>query len=154
MSTRGITISITLAIVFAASCLAADQFRIPNERAKALIGAWRVVAVGEGEEAKPVSAERAMSFIFRADGSGVQLQGKRETPIVWGADNKGIFACQWKQDDGNGDGVMGTWKTTEKGIKLAIREYEDGKHPEADHGVLILKQEKKTPNKPDAGDGE
>ncbi|MDH3583774.1 MAG: hypothetical protein OER86_06125 [Phycisphaerae bacterium] len=148
MSTRGVIGPIISTIIFAASCLAAEQFRIPNDRTKALVGAWSVVMMGEGEEARVVPAERAMAFIFRADGSGVQRKGKREKPIIWGGDNKGAFSFQWKQDDGNGDGVMGTWKATKEGMRLAIREYEDGKHPEKDKVVLILKREKTTPNKP------
>ena len=126
----------------AAAPVAAGQFRIPNERTKALVGAWVVVMMGEGEGARAVPAEKAMALVFRADGSGVQRKGGRETPIIWGGEEKGTFAFQWKQDGGNGDGVMGTWKATKEGVRLAIREYEDGKDPEGDEVVLILEREK------------
>lgn len=145
MTIRGIIVPVISTVAFAASCLAAEQFRIPNERAKALIGAWSVVMMGEGDEGEIVPAERAMALIFRPDGSGVQRKGMREKPIIWGGDNKGAFSFQWKQDDGNGDGVMGQWKATKEGMRLTLREYEDGKAPEGDQVVLILKREKKQP---------
>lgn len=109
--------------------------------------------MGEGEGARAVPAAKAMALVFRADGSGVQRKGERERPIIWGGDKKGAFAFQWKQDDGNGDAVMGTWQATKEGVRLAIREYEDGKHPEEDEVVLILKRAKENPGKPNGGDG-
>lgn len=99
--------------------------------------------IGDVEEAEVLPAEKAMVFIFRADGSGVQRKGVREKHIVWGGDNKGAFAFQWKQDDG--DGVMGTWKATGEGLRLTVREYEDGEDPGESQMVLILEKEDKPP---------
>lgn len=78
-----------------------------------------------------------MELAFKADGSGTQKKGDKEIPINWGADDEGSFAVQWKQEDGKGDGMMGIWKMTNKGLLLTIQEFEDGKVPE-DRGVLLL----------------
>ena len=64
-----------------------------------------------------------------------------------GTGKKGVFAVQWKQDDGNVDGVIGGVENTEVGMRLAIQEYEDGEQPGEDHGVPILEREKKTPKR-------
>ena len=152
MTARKLVVPVLATFVLAANCLAAEEFRIPNERAKALVGAWIVVMMGEGGQERVVPADKAMTFLFRADGSGIQRKADREKPIVWGADEQGRFAAQWKQEGGNGDGIMGTWEETEEGVKLAMREYEDGKHPEEDQFVLVLKREKEIPEKPEKGD--
>ena len=71
-------------------------------------------------------------------------RGEQENQIVWGGNDKGVFSSQRKQEDGNGDGVMGKWKKTKNGIKLFLREYEDGKHLEEDEIVLIIQRVKNT----------
>ena len=124
MTARRILIPLISIIGLAASCLAAEPFKIPKEHAKAMVGSWKLVAVGQGADRKAVPPGKAMTFIFRADGSGIQRKGEREQPIVWGADREGAFAFQWKQEGGKGDGLMGTWKETEEGIELNAQEYD------------------------------
>ena len=140
-----ILFTICLTGAFAAKCFAGDEFQIPDQRAKDLIGVWVVTKMGNAEELKTVTADRDIILDFRADGSGaVQKRGERENLIVWGGNDKGVFSSQRKQEDGNGDGVMGKWKKTKNGIKLFLLEYEDGKHPEEDEIVLIIQRVKNT----------
>lgn len=140
-----IVFTIYLTAAFAAKCFAGDEFQIPDQRAKDLIGIWIVTKVGNTEELKTVTPDRAIILDFRADGSGaVQKRGEHENQIVWGGNDKGVFSSQRKQEDGNGDGVMGKWKKTKNGIKLFLREYEDGKHPEEYGDVLIIQRVKNT----------
>ena len=127
--------------LIAANCLAVEQFKIPDEQAKVLVGSWKLVKIMQGEEVREVPAEQAMIFTFKADGSGNQQKGERDIPIIWGANNQGMIAVQWKQEDGNGDGMLGTWEKTDQGIKLTVREYEDGKNREEDESVLFLRRE-------------
>ena len=127
--------------LIAAVCLAVEQFKIPDEHAKSLVGSWKLVKIMRGEVVREVPAKKAMILTFKADGSGNQRKADREIPIIWGANNQGMIAIQWKQEDGNGDGVLGTWEEEDQGIKLTVREYEDGKNPEKGKGVLFLKRE-------------
>ncbi len=142
MKNRSIIVSLILTIVFASSYLAAEKFLIPKEHHKSLVGTWKVVSgkVLLGEKEKPLPLRRQMRFLFRKDGSGIQFKGKREIPITWGAGEKGKFAFQWKQEGGNGDGIMGTWKFTKEALVLHVTECEDGKQPEGDKLILILKR--------------
>ena len=110
-----ILFTICLTGAFAAKCFAGDEFQIPDQRAKDLIGVWVVTKMGNAEELKTVTADRDIILDFRADGSGaVQKRGERENLIVWGGNDKGVFSSQRKQEDGNGDGVMGKWKKNQE----------------------------------------
>ena len=97
--------------------------------------------MGEKDPLKAVP-EGTMGMVFKAAGSGAQEKGEREIPISWGADDEGKFAAQWKQKDGNGDGIMGRWKMTDEGLRLEAQEFEDGKGPGEDRFVLLLERVK------------
>ena len=142
MKTIKVTALIISAVFFAVNTHAEEQFRMPDECAKACVGFWNVIMMGKGEDLKPFPKEKTLAFDFRADGTGIQYKGEREIAIIWGASNEGKFAIQWKQENGKGDAAMGTWEVVDKGMNLTIREFEDGVDPEAGFGVLILSRKK------------
>ena len=75
-----IVFTICLTAAFAAKCFAGDEFQIPDQRAKDLIGVWVVTKMGNAEELKTVTADRDIILDFRADGSGaVQKRGNART---------------------------------------------------------------------------
>ena len=118
---------------------AADKFQIPKERHKDLVGSWKVIKMGKiGGKLQDIPNGREMLLTFQADGSGTQLKRKQVKDIVWGANKDGLFTMQWKQENGNGDGVMGAWIVIKGGIRLELTEYEDSKIPE-DKFVMIIK---------------
>ena len=117
----------------------AQEFKIPKGQVKELLGTWNVVEMGEPGALEPLPEGLHMSMTFKADGSGQQIKGNRIKEIVWGATNEGVFAAQWKQVDGKGDGIMGVWKMTHKGLLLKLQEFEDGIEPE-DKFTLLMKK--------------
>jgi hypothetical protein len=137
MNRRHSLIAIAALLLFN-PCRAAEEFQIPKTQPKDLVGAWKVIKMGQADPLQAPPEGRSMGMVFKADGTGVQQKGDREIPINWGADDKGVFAAQWKQEGGNGDGIMGTWKMTDKGLRLAVQEFEDGKGPGEDRMVLLL----------------
>jgi len=122
------------------ACAQAQQFQIPKEQAKELTGEWKVIMMSDGKEMQAVPDKKRLGMLFSADGTGLQLKNQRQIPIVWGADANGAFAAQWMQPNGRGDGIMGTWKLTERGLELDVTEFEDGQGPGEDHVVLLLER--------------
>lgn len=139
MNRRTSIIAIAASLLFH-PCHAEEEFQIPEARSKELVGAWKVIKMGKVEPLQAAPADRPMGMVFKADGSGAQQKGGREIPITWGADEKEAFAAQWKQPDGKGDGIMGTWKLTDEGLRLAVQEFEDGKGPGEDRIILLLER--------------
>ena len=130
-------------LALATICHAQEQFSIPKEVDKELVGEWKVIKMGEGDQLQPMPEDRSMSFVFKADGKGVQRKGGRERAILWGADKNGNISVQWDQPGGNGDAMAGKWSLGEDGLELKMTEYEDGKNPGDDKFTLLLKRVRK-----------
>ena len=126
-------------LILSLPCLGAGAFHIPKEKAAAVVGTWKLVKMGVGDDLKDVEEQRTMTLTLKADGTGTQQKRNRDIPIVWGATKDGVMALQWVQEDGKGDGAMGTWEKTDEGLKLSMQEVEDGEQPEDDHFVLLFK---------------
>lgn len=137
MNRRTSLIAIAALLLFN-PCQAEEEFQIPKAQSEKLVGVWKVIKMGKGDQLKDVP-EGTMEMAFHADGSGFQKKGDKVIPINWGADDEGSFAIQLKKEDGKGDGIMGSWKLTDEGLRLTIQEFEDGKVPE-DRGVLLLER--------------
>lgn len=137
---RRSSLIVVAALFLFTPCQAEEKFQIPEAKAKELVGTWKVIKMGQADPLQALPEGRSMGMVFKADGTGAQQKGEREIPINWGADDKGAFAAQWIQEGGKGDGIMGTWKMTDDGLRLAVQEFEDGEGPGEDKMVLLLER--------------
>ena len=64
----------------------AEEFKIPKAQAAGLIGEWKVIKMGKGEDLEDAPGDRKLGMTFKEDGTGSHVKGDRERAIKWGAD--------------------------------------------------------------------